>query len=67
VPSFPRTPFLHSGVLPPQPKCQHRYAPMVFGFIPECRSASLRNERSTSSESPVEDIGAELPGFDLMA
>jgi hypothetical protein len=26
---------------------------MVFGIIPECRSASLRNERSASPESPV--------------
>lgn len=25
---------------------------MVFGIIPECRSASLRNERSASPESP---------------
>jgi hypothetical protein len=25
---------------------------MVFGFIPECRSASFRNERSPSPESP---------------
>ncbi len=28
------------------------YAPMVFGIILECRSASLRNERSASPESP---------------
>jgi transposase, IS6 family len=27
---------------------------MVFGIIPECRSASLRNERSASPESPPE-------------
>jgi hypothetical protein len=33
--------------------CQRRYAPMVFGIIPECRSASLRNERSASPESPT--------------
>ena len=26
---------------------------MVFGIIPECRSASLRKERSASPESPV--------------
>jgi hypothetical protein len=25
---------------------------MVFGFIPECRSDSFRNERSASPESP---------------
>jgi hypothetical protein len=25
---------------------------MVFGIIPECRSASFRNKRSGSSESP---------------
>ena len=29
-----------------------RYAPMEFGIIPECRSASPRNERSASPESP---------------
>jgi hypothetical protein len=23
--------------------CRNRYAPIVFGIIPECRSASLRN------------------------
>ena len=66
---FPRTPFSASGILPPlrsgqvsldeaehftsQSSCQRRYAPMVFGIIPECRSASLRNERSASPESPV--------------
>jgi hypothetical protein len=27
-------------------------SPMVFGIILECRSASLRNERSASPESP---------------
>jgi hypothetical protein len=26
---------------------------MVFGIIPECRSASLRKERSASPESPT--------------
>jgi hypothetical protein len=26
---------------------------MVFGIIPECRSASLRKERSASPESPA--------------
>ncbi|MCU1262219.1 MAG: hypothetical protein JWO80_5104, partial [Bryobacterales bacterium] len=26
---------------------------MVFGFIPECRSVSLRNMRSASPESPA--------------
>src|SRR5205085_2345093 len=31
---------------------QCRYAPMVFGIIPECRSAFLRNERSASPEYP---------------
>ncbi len=31
---------------------------MVFGFIPECRSASSRNERSASPESPPDDGGA---------
>jgi hypothetical protein len=27
-------------------------ATRVFGFIPECRSASFRNQRSASPESP---------------
>jgi len=36
-----------------QSTCQRRYAPMVIGIIPECRSASLRNQRSASPESPV--------------
>jgi transposase len=26
-----------------QSSCQRRYAPMVSGIIPECRSATLRN------------------------
>ena len=56
VPSFPRTPFLASGALPPLrsgqvslDEAEHflhnrdASAPMVFGIIPECRSASLRN------------------------
>jgi hypothetical protein len=67
--SFPRTPFSVSGVLPSprsgqvfldeaehfpaQSRCQRRYAPMVFGIIPECRSGSLRNKRLASPESPV--------------
>jgi hypothetical protein len=33
---------------------------MVFGIIPECRSASLRNERSASPESPPEEQFAAL-------
>jgi hypothetical protein len=33
------------------PSRQRRYAPMVFGFIPECRQASLRKQRSASPES----------------
>jgi len=56
---FPRASFSVSSILPPlrsgkvsldeaerftaQSTCQRRYAPMVFGIIPECRSASLRN------------------------
>jgi hypothetical protein len=28
---------------------------MVFGFIPECRSASFRNQRSASPESSFSD------------
>src|SRR5262249_22637365 len=35
-----------------QSSCQRRYAPMAFGILPECRSASLRNKRSASPESP---------------
>jgi len=38
---------------PAQSRSQRRYAPMVFGIIPECRAASLRNERSASPESPA--------------
>jgi hypothetical protein len=37
---------------PAQSRSRRRYAPMVFGIILECRSASLRNERSASPESP---------------
>ena len=63
-------PFLRNGALPPlrsgqvsldeaehfpaQSRSQRRYAPMVFGIIPECRSASLRNERSASPESAID-------------
>jgi hypothetical protein len=35
---------------------------MVFGIIPECRSASLRNERSPSPESPLEGPFANFAG-----
>ena len=68
---FPRTPLPASGVrpslrsgqvsldeaehFPAQSSCQRRYAPMVFGIIPECRSASFRNKRSASPESPRRD------------
>jgi hypothetical protein len=54
---FPCTPFSASGILPPlcsgqvsldeaehfpaQSRSQRRYTPMVFGIIPECRSASF--------------------------
>src|SRR5579863_6802680 len=31
---------------------------MVFGIIPECRSAFLRNKRSASPESPTPDGNA---------
>src|SRR5262245_7669677 len=41
-----------SSRFPAQSSCQRRCAPMVFGIIPECRSASLRNTRSASPESP---------------
>ena len=56
--AFPRAPFPACGVLPSllsgqvsldeaehftaQSSCQRRYAPMVFGIIPEHRSAFLR-------------------------
>src|SRR6266852_2715768 len=62
-------PFSASGILPPlrsgqvsldeaehfpaQSRSLRRYAPMVFGIIPECRSASFRHERSASPESPA--------------
>jgi hypothetical protein len=65
---FPRTPFSANGALPSLrsgqvslDEAEHfrhnrdasvAYAPMVFGIIPECRSDSLRNERSASPESP---------------
>ena len=65
---FPGTPFSASGILPPlrsgqvsldeteyfpaKSRSQRRYAPMVFGIIPERRSNSLRNKRSASPESP---------------
>jgi hypothetical protein len=32
---------------------------MVFGIIPECHSASLRNRRSASPESPTRDVQLE--------
>ena len=73
---FLRTPFSASGILPSlrsgqvsldeaehftaQSSCQRRYAPMVFGIIPECRSASFRNERSASPESPVNGVSRDL-------
>jgi hypothetical protein len=41
--------FLHKS------RCQRRYAPRVFGFIPECRSASFRNQRSASPGSSLPD------------
>jgi hypothetical protein len=34
---------------------------MVFGIIPECRSASFRNERSASPESPPDQHPMENP------
>ena len=80
---LPRTPFLASGIFPPlrsgqisldeaeqspaRSSCQRRDAPMVFGIIPECRSASLRNERSASPESPPKVRGptrcSDSPGL----
>jgi hypothetical protein len=66
--AFPRTPLPASAVVPSlrsgqvsldeaehfpaQSSRQRRYAPMVFGIIPECRSASFRKERSASPEFP---------------
>ena len=38
---------------------------MVFGIIPECRSASLRNWRSASPESPADN--PKLPADSLAA
>jgi len=68
VPSFPHDPFLAPAIflrcasdsfsLTPntlaQSSCQRRYALRLFGFIPECRSASLRKQRSASPESSRE-------------
>ena len=66
---FPRAPCSARGILPSlrfgrflldeaehfleQSSCQRRFAPRVFGFIPECRSDSPRIQRSASPESPV--------------
>jgi hypothetical protein len=36
---------------------------MVFGIIPERRSASLRNERSASPESPLRAVESVLVEF----
>jgi hypothetical protein len=50
------------------PVCQRRDAPMVFGIIPESRSASLRNKRSASPESPPMEIASgsvRKPGLAL--
>src|SRR6516162_89178 len=68
LPPLPRTPFSASGIssfaslrtvsldeaehFAAQSRCQRRYAPMVFGIIPESRSDSFRNKRSASPESP---------------
>src|SRR5438132_13989229 len=41
------------------PRCQHRYAPMVLGIIPECRSAS--------PESPFADFRSVSPRESLPA
>jgi hypothetical protein len=67
---FPRAPFSTSSALPPlrsgqlsldegdhfpaQSRSQRRYAPIVFGIIPECRSPSIRKGRSASPESHVD-------------
>jgi hypothetical protein len=45
-----------------QSKCQRRYAPMVFESIPEYRSASLRNKRSASPESPSSYLNRSILG-----
>jgi hypothetical protein len=37
-----------------------RYSPMVFGIIPECRSASLRNERFSFTEIPARIASARI-------
>ena len=71
LPPLSPHPFSASGILPPlrsgqvsldeaehfpaQSRSQRRYAPMVFGIIPECRSASFRNRRSASPESRVDN------------
>jgi hypothetical protein len=39
------------NTFPHNRNCQRRYAPVVFGMIPEYRSASSRNKHSASPES----------------
>ena len=72
MPSFPRTPFFATGALPPLRSGQvflddaehfrHNRSASVatlrelFAFGPECRSRSLRNQRSPSPESAI--VGA---------
>jgi hypothetical protein len=41
-----------------QSRCQHRYAVKLFAFGPECRSRSLRNQRSPSPESSLDPAAA---------
>ena len=66
MPSFPRAPFLAPALFLAAlrtvslDEAEHflqnrmavaRCAPRVFGFIPECRSTSLRKQHSASPES----------------
>src|SRR5689334_22712111 len=53
---------------PAQSNCQRRYAPMVFGIIPECRSApsgtSVQLDRKSPAAHQVVKAG---PGSDKTA
>ena len=84
MPSFPRTPFFATGALPPlrsgqvfldeaEHFRQNRSASVatlreLFAFGPECRSRSLRNQRSPSPESStLEQIREARPSKEFDA
>jgi hypothetical protein len=78
----PRTPFSASGILSPlvslneaehlptQSRSQRHYAPVVFGIIPECHSASFatgvqlrRNPQSAIQAVQESEPAPLMPGF----